>query len=222
MLSFDLRSLQDGPVVTEATVPPEHPALEGLTMELVGPVVVSGRLAATAGDDVLWHGHLRASVAGECRRCLQPVEQVLDEAVEVVFSADPDLLDDPSVYPLDVPGQHGGFGASSAGRTGPAGRDLSALSARLCRALSHLWGRFERRSVRMHGARLDQLRHRWLFPSGNSRSRASVCAVATTRAPAWPPSRAPAAAPPSSRTGSARRAGTTRARSALRSRTSRL
>jgi uncharacterized protein len=30
------------------------------------------------------------------------VEQVLDEAVEVVFSADPDLLDDPSVYPLDV------------------------------------------------------------------------------------------------------------------------
>lgn len=102
MLSFDLRALQDGPVVTEATVPPNHPALEGLAMDLVGPVVVSGRLAATAGDDVLWHGHLRASVAGECRRCLRPVEQVLDEAVEVVFSADPDLLDDPSVYPLDV------------------------------------------------------------------------------------------------------------------------
>lgn len=102
MLSFDLRQLQDGPIATEVTVPAEHPAFEGLTLELVGPVEVGGRLQGTAGDDVLWHGHLTARVAGECRRCLEPVEQLLDESVEVVFSANEDLLEDPSVYPLAV------------------------------------------------------------------------------------------------------------------------
>jgi uncharacterized protein len=102
MLSFDLRALEEGPVVTEATVPADHPALAGLTMQLVGPVEVGGRLVGTSGDDVLWHGHLGAQVAGECRRCLEPTLQVLDEFVEVVFSANEELLEDPSVYPLDV------------------------------------------------------------------------------------------------------------------------
>lgn len=102
MLSVDLRLLQDGPVRTAAALPPEDEALEGLAFSLVGPVEVDGRMVATAGDDLLWHGHLVARVAGECRRCLSPLVQRLDESVELVFSANPELQDDPSVYPLSA------------------------------------------------------------------------------------------------------------------------
>jgi uncharacterized protein len=102
MLSVDLRLVEEGPVVVQATVPPDDPTFEGLVMSLVGPVEVGGRIVATGNDDLLWHGQLSARVAGECRRCLAPLEQVVDSGIEVVFSDNPDLLEDPNVYPLDA------------------------------------------------------------------------------------------------------------------------
>jgi uncharacterized protein len=39
-------------------------------------------------------------VLGECRRCLVDVHSTIDASVDVLFSADPDAGDDPSVYPL--------------------------------------------------------------------------------------------------------------------------
>lgn len=100
MLRVDVRQLQQGPVETAGQLEPGDPVLEGLGLELVDPVEVSGELQGTTGGDFLWRGRIRVSVAGECRRCLMPVTQQLDEGLDVLFSADPDLVDDPSVYAL--------------------------------------------------------------------------------------------------------------------------
>lgn len=100
MLRVDVRQLPSGGIETVGTLAPDDPALEGLGLVFGRQVTVSGRLQATEGEDYLWRGHLRATVIGECRRCLTRVEQGIDDQVDVLFSPDPDLADDPSVYAL--------------------------------------------------------------------------------------------------------------------------
>ncbi|HET7603888.1 MAG TPA: DUF177 domain-containing protein [Gemmatimonadales bacterium] len=73
---------------------------EGLALQIVTPVMVTGRVQATDEGEYLWRGTISARVAGECRRCLKPVEQDVTVDADVLFSADPDAADDPSVYPL--------------------------------------------------------------------------------------------------------------------------
>lgn len=100
MLRVDVRQLPSGGIETVGTLAPDDPVLAGLDLAFEGPVAVSGRLQATEGDDYLWRGRIRATVVGDCRRCLGRVEQVIDDQVDVLFSPDPDLADDPSVYAL--------------------------------------------------------------------------------------------------------------------------
>lgn len=100
MLRVDLRQLKGGPVATDGQLVPSDSAFEGLDVALMGPVQVEGMLQATAEGNYLWRGRVQAEVAGECRRCLTPVTQQIDDEVDVLFSEDPDLGDDPSVYPL--------------------------------------------------------------------------------------------------------------------------
>jgi uncharacterized protein len=100
MLRVDLRQLGAGGVETRGTLLPDDPTLDGLAIEFEGPIAVEGRLHATADDSFLWRGTVQATVVGECRRCLRRVEQRIDDHLDVVFSADPDLADDPSVYVL--------------------------------------------------------------------------------------------------------------------------
>lgn len=101
MLRVDIRQLQQGPVAISGQLEPGDPALDGLGLSLAAPVVISGVLQPTGQDDYLWRGHIRAEVIGECSRCLAPVTQQLDEGMDVLFSSDPDLVDDPSVYALE-------------------------------------------------------------------------------------------------------------------------
>jgi uncharacterized protein len=87
-----------GGIETSGTLDPDDPAFEGLASPFTRPVEVEGRLRGTEGGSFLWRARVQAAVAGECRRCLAPVEQVIDEPLEVIFSPDPELQDDPSVY----------------------------------------------------------------------------------------------------------------------------
>lgn len=102
MLSVDLRQVEQGPVAVAVTLPVDDPTFEGLVLTLASPVEVGGQIVATGNDDLFWHGRLKARVAGECRRCLAPLEQQVDAGIEVVYSDNPELLEDPSVYPLDA------------------------------------------------------------------------------------------------------------------------
>jgi DUF177 domain-containing protein len=106
MLKVDIRDLGRGPVETDAELEPADPILDGLGLELAGPVTVEGSLQATSEGEYLWRGRIRASVTAECRRCLTNVRQEIDAGVDVLFSSDPDAADDPSIYPLAETATH--------------------------------------------------------------------------------------------------------------------
>lgn len=103
MLQVDVRDLHQGPVETVAQLEGADPTFAGLNFELDGPVQVTGRLSQTGDGEFFWQAQLRGTVRGSCRRCLTDVVYPLDADVEVLFSADPDAADDPSVYPLTAP-----------------------------------------------------------------------------------------------------------------------
>jgi uncharacterized protein len=100
MLLVDVRNLRQGPVDTRGTIEPGDPLLEGLAMELATPLEVDGRLQATAEGEYFWKGRVRGEVLGSCRRCLTPLTLPVDADVGVMFSADPDVQEDPDVFPL--------------------------------------------------------------------------------------------------------------------------
>jgi uncharacterized protein len=107
MLRVDIRDLQRGPVRTVGKVAPDDPAFDGLDLNLVGPVEVTGQLQATGPGEYLWRGSLQGTMEGECRRCLAEVRTDVDIDVDAaVFSSDPDAADDPDFYPLSERASH--------------------------------------------------------------------------------------------------------------------
>jgi DUF177 domain-containing protein len=101
MLRVDIRDLQRSPVRTVGELLPDDPAFEGLDLNLVGPVSVTGQLQATGPGEYLWRGRIRGTMQGDCRRCLTDVRTDVDiEVVAAVFSSDPEAADDPDFYPL--------------------------------------------------------------------------------------------------------------------------
>lgn len=100
MLKIAVRDLQRGPVPTVGEFSPADPVFEGLELSLAAPVAVSGELQATEGNEFLWRGEVRTTARLACRRCLADVEVPVDRRVDVLLSSDPEVVDDPSVYPL--------------------------------------------------------------------------------------------------------------------------
>src|SRR5438132_5851880 len=100
MLQVDLRELARGPVETKAELAGDDPLFEGAAVALADPVAVGGRLQAAGDGRFYWHGSLRTRVSGECRRCLTPVSRVVTAVIGVLFTQDPDALEDPDSYPL--------------------------------------------------------------------------------------------------------------------------
>jgi len=100
MLRVDLRELARGPVETRGELGQADPLLEGLEVALRDPVVVTGRLQATGEGRFYWHGTLRTTVAGECRRCLTPVTAPVTADAHALFTQDPEAQDDPEAYGL--------------------------------------------------------------------------------------------------------------------------
>lgn len=103
MLQVDVRELRHGSVATDGVLEPGDPIFEGLDVPLGGPLVVGGVLERAGHGGYFWHGHFAGHVRGSCRRCLAEVVQPVAQQVEVMFSTDPDLQDDPGVYPLAEP-----------------------------------------------------------------------------------------------------------------------
>ena len=103
MLRVDIREIQRGPVETVGTVPPTDELFEGLDVTLAGPLEVDGTLEVTGRGDYLWHGRFSGRANASCGRCLKELEVPVEAAVDAVFSADPELQDDPGVYPLTEP-----------------------------------------------------------------------------------------------------------------------
>ncbi len=103
MLRIDIREIHRGPVETAGTVPAQDPLFEGLGVSLAGPLEVAGTLEVTGRGDYVWHGRFSGRASATCSRCLVDLEVPVESTIDAVFSADPDLQDDPSVYPLTEP-----------------------------------------------------------------------------------------------------------------------
>jgi uncharacterized protein len=101
MLRVDLRELAQGRAVeTRGELKQDDPVLDGTEVRLQEPVVVQGRLQALGDGRFYWQGTARTVVAGECRRCLTPVETPLQVEIGALFTQDPDAQDDPDSYPV--------------------------------------------------------------------------------------------------------------------------
>ena len=106
MLRVDPRELRRGPVPISGELAQDDPLFEGRDVPVLGPVAVSGKLESAGHGGYYWHGQFEGRVGQVCRRCLSEFESTVDRSVEILFSADPDLQDDPSVYPLPDPVTH--------------------------------------------------------------------------------------------------------------------
>src|SRR2546423_1186864 len=73
MLQVDLRELARGPVDTQGQLAGSDSLFEGVTVALVEPVRVAGRLQAAGEGRFYWRASLRTRMAGECRRCLAAI-----------------------------------------------------------------------------------------------------------------------------------------------------
>jgi uncharacterized protein len=101
MLRVDLRELAQGRAVeTRGELKQDDPVLDGTEVRLREPVAVQGRLQALGDGRFYWQGTARTVVAGECRRCLTPVETPLQLEIGALFTQDPDAQDDPDSYPV--------------------------------------------------------------------------------------------------------------------------
>jgi uncharacterized protein len=101
MQPLKLRDLGAGPVETRGALDAADPVFVGLGLQFQKPVEVLGALQETSDGDLLWRGHVHGTLGGECRRCLAPVQVPVDDEIDLVFSADPELQEDPAVYPID-------------------------------------------------------------------------------------------------------------------------
>ncbi|MEO8452157.1 MAG: DUF177 domain-containing protein [Gemmatimonadota bacterium] len=103
MLRVDVRDVRKGPVETIGEIPADDPLFKGLELELGGALAVSGLLETTSRGGYFWHGQFEGRANRFCRRCLKEFVQPISGQAAVLFSPDPDLQDDPSVYPLVEP-----------------------------------------------------------------------------------------------------------------------
>jgi uncharacterized protein len=106
MLRVDVRELRKGPVETNGLIPATDELFAGLDLGLIAPLGVSGTLGSTGTGDFRWRGRLAGQVMRSCRRCDRPFVSPVDVPVEALFSSNPDLEDDPSVYPLPETASH--------------------------------------------------------------------------------------------------------------------
>jgi uncharacterized protein len=106
MLRVPLQELARGPVDTDQVLEASDPLFAGLDFKPDGPVRVEGRLQSTAEGDVMWRATISGQARTSCRRCLADVPVPLAIEIDTVFSSDPDVLDDPAVYPLPERSTH--------------------------------------------------------------------------------------------------------------------
>ena len=98
MLQVDPKELARGPVDTPGEIAGDDPAFAGLGIRLAKPVRVAGRLQEAGEGRFYWQGSLETRVAGECRRCLTPVEAPVRADIGALFAQGADAEDDPDCY----------------------------------------------------------------------------------------------------------------------------
>jgi uncharacterized protein len=105
MLNVSLTALERGEVRVREQVSPDDPMWDEAGVTLAGPLDVD-LTARQVGDGVFVRGRLRTTVRQACRRCLSPLEQPVDEVVDMLFDTlgEDEEEAEGEVYPLPARG----------------------------------------------------------------------------------------------------------------------
>ena len=105
MLSYSLRELAQGAIPVDSALAPDDAVWEDGDIRPAGGVRVTGRLSGAGTGRYYFSGAFEGTAAGECRRCLVPVESPVRGDLQVLFAdADDENADEPDVYPLSEGG----------------------------------------------------------------------------------------------------------------------
>lgn len=101
MLSFDIRTLSEGAIQVKADLNPDDEIWLTDDIRPTGAVHVTGRISGAGQGRFYFSGSFKGVAAGECRRCLVPVESpVSGEAHFIYADADDENADEPDVFPM--------------------------------------------------------------------------------------------------------------------------
>ncbi len=101
MLSFPIRTLAEGAVQVDSDLPPDDSVWSGDDVRPVSGVRVTGRLSGAGAGRYYFSGAFHGTAAGECRRCLAPVEFLVQDQAHLLFAdASDENADEPDVFPL--------------------------------------------------------------------------------------------------------------------------
>lgn len=105
MLSFPIRTLSQGALQVAGHLASDDPIWMGEDSRPLTAVQVTGRLSGAGTGRYYFSGTFAGAMAGECRRCLVPVEvQIRGDANLLYADADDENADEPDVYPLSDAG----------------------------------------------------------------------------------------------------------------------
>jgi uncharacterized protein len=101
MFRIDLNEFERGFLEWEERVEAPLELWSDLPAELCGPLVLEARAELTRDGSVHVAGRLQASLQLTCRRCLDPVSDTLDMALNVSFRPE-SLAEEEGVWPLEL------------------------------------------------------------------------------------------------------------------------
>ena len=101
MLSFPVRTILQGAVQVDTELAPDAAVWQAHDVRPLTGIRVTGRLSGAGAGRFYFSGGLHGTAAGECRRCLTPVEFVVQGHLQLIFAdAEDENADEPDVYPL--------------------------------------------------------------------------------------------------------------------------
>lgn len=101
MFRIDLKELERGSLDWEEWVDDPLEVWPDLPAEFRGPVVLAARAGLTRDGTIHVAGRLKAPLQLTCRRCLDPVSDTLDLALDVSFRRGA-LAEEEGVWPLEL------------------------------------------------------------------------------------------------------------------------
>src|SRR5688572_24238860 len=101
MLSFSIRALNEGAVLVDADLRLDDEVWLEDDIRPTKAVRVNGRLSGAGSGRYYFSGGFAGVAAGECRRCLVPVETPVRGDAHYLFAdADDENADEPDIFPL--------------------------------------------------------------------------------------------------------------------------
>ena len=101
MLSFDIRTLSQGAIQVEGDLHAQDRVWLEDDTRPVSNVHITGRLSSAGSGRYYFSGAFTGTAAGECRRCMVPVESAVRGEAHLLYAdADDENADEPDVYPI--------------------------------------------------------------------------------------------------------------------------